>query len=181
MADDKLFLTELLGLKVFDLKGRRIGVVKDAAIVPLVDPVRVDRFLMGSGSAWFKVRYDQVRSISLDGRFFLRDEILTPHHSDEYMLRVVRDLLDQQIIDAQGRKVVRVTDITLEGSPGSRVSGAVGAGRGRRHPQRCRAGWCRAWFLQRVGCGSSNRASRRAPSAGNSATSWSPIRSAACA
>ena len=113
MADQKVFLTELLGLKVFDLKGRKIGVVKDAAIVPLVDPVRIDRFLMGSGSAWFKIRYDQVRSISLDG-LFLRDEILTPHHSDEYMLRVVRDLLDQQIIDAQGRKVVRVTDITFE-------------------------------------------------------------------
>ncbi|HEY1756880.1 MAG TPA: CBS domain-containing protein [Bryobacteraceae bacterium] len=113
MADEKLFLTELLGLKVFDLKGRRIGVVKDAAIVPLVDPVRIDRYLIGSGGAWFKVRYDQVRSISLNG-IFLRDEILTPHHSDEYMLRVVRDLLDQQIIDAQGRKVVRVTDITFE-------------------------------------------------------------------
>jgi magnesium transporter len=113
MADERLFFTELLGLKVFDLKGRKIGVVKDAAIVPLVDPVRIDRFLIGSGSAWFKVRYDQVRSISLDG-IFLRDEILTPHHSDEYVLRVVRDLLDQQIIDAQGRKVVRVTDITFE-------------------------------------------------------------------
>src|SRR5579863_440940 len=116
MADERLFLTELLGLKVFDLKGRKIGVVKDAAIVPLVDPVRIDRFLISSGSAWFKVRYDQVRSISLDG-IFLRDEILTPHHSDEYVLRVVRDLLDQQIIDAQGRKVVRVTDITFEIRP----------------------------------------------------------------
>jgi Mg/Co/Ni transporter MgtE len=30
------------------------------------------------------------------------------------MLRLVRDLLDQQIIDARGRKVVRVTDITFE-------------------------------------------------------------------
>jgi sporulation protein YlmC with PRC-barrel domain len=114
MADQKLFLTELLGLKVFDLKGRRLGVVKDAAIVPLVDPVRIDRFLIGSGSsAWLTVRYDQVRTISLEG-IRLRDEILTPYHSDEYMLRVVRDLLDQQIIDAQGRKVVRVTDVTFE-------------------------------------------------------------------
>jgi len=114
MADQKLFLTELLGLKVFDLKGRRIGVVKDAAIVPLVDPVRIDRFLIGSGSsAWLTVRYDQVAAISLEG-IRLRDEILTPYHSDEYMLRVVRDLLDQQIIDAQGRKVVRVTDVTFE-------------------------------------------------------------------
>ena len=32
MADQVLFLTELLGLRVFDLKGRRIGVIKDAAL-----------------------------------------------------------------------------------------------------------------------------------------------------
>jgi magnesium transporter len=82
MADQLLFLTELVGLKVFDLKGRRIGVVKDAALVPLIDR--------------------------------LRDENLTPYHSDEYMLRMVRDLQDQQIIDAQGRKVVRVNDVTFE-------------------------------------------------------------------
>ena len=114
MADSKLFLTELLGLKVFDLKGRKIGVVKDAAIVPLVDPVRIDRFLMGSGSAWFKVRYDQVRSISLEKGISLSDEKLVPYHDDEYMLRIVRDLLDQQIIDVNGRKVVRVNDVTME-------------------------------------------------------------------
>lgn len=113
MADQLLYLTELLGLKVFDLKGRRIGVVKDAALVPLVDPVRVDRYLIGGGYSWLTVRYDQIQSISLNG-IYLRDEILTPYHSDEYMLRLARDLLDQQIIDAQGRKVVRINDLTLE-------------------------------------------------------------------
>jgi CBS domain-containing protein len=114
MAEKFLFLTELLGLKVFDLKGRRIGVVKDAAVVPLVDPVRIDRYLIGGvGTAWLTVRHDQIRSISLDG-IHLRDENLTPYHSDEYMLRMVRDLLDQQIIDAQERKVVRINDVTFE-------------------------------------------------------------------
>jgi len=113
MADDILFLTELLGLSVYDLKGRRLGLVKDAAIVPLIHPSRVDRFLVGGGWAWLTVRHDQVRSISLDG-IFLKDELLTPYHSDEYMLRLVRDLLDQQIIDGQGRKVVRVTDVTFK-------------------------------------------------------------------
>ncbi|MEP7355332.1 MAG: CBS domain-containing protein, partial [Acidobacteriota bacterium] len=53
-----------------------------------------------------------VRSIELDG-IYLRDEVLIPYHSDEYMLRLSRDLLDQQIIDAHGRKVVRVTDLTF--------------------------------------------------------------------
>jgi sporulation protein YlmC with PRC-barrel domain len=108
-----LYLTELLGLKVFDLKGRVLGRVRDAAIVPLIDPQRVDRFLIGgSGYAWLTVRHDQIERISLTG-IELRDEVLTPFHNDEYMLRLVRDLLDQQIIDAQGRKVVRVTDITF--------------------------------------------------------------------
>src|SRR6201996_5868584 len=113
MADDFLFLTELLGLKVYDLKGGRLGLVKDAAIVPLMHPSRVDRFLVGGGWAWLIVRHDQVPSISLDG-IYLKDEQLTPYHSDEYMLRLVRDLLDQQIIDALGRKVVRVNDVTFE-------------------------------------------------------------------
>lgn len=108
-----LFLTELVGLKVFDLRGRAIGRVKDAALVPLIDTSRVDRFLIGGGDeSWLEIRHDQVREISLDG-IRLTDERLKPYHSDEYILRVVRDLLDQQIIDAHGRKVVRVTDITF--------------------------------------------------------------------
>jgi len=123
MADDILFLTELLGLKVYDLKGRRIGFVKDAAIVPLIHPSRVDRYLVGGGWAWLTVKHDQIRSISLDG-IYLKEELLTPYHSDEYMLRLVRDLLDQQIIDGQGRKVVRVTDVTFKTaheSPGDQL------------------------------------------------------------
>lgn len=113
MAEGILYLTELLGLRVYDLKGRTLGVLKDAAIVPLVHPSRIDRYLVGGGWAWLTIRHDQVRSISFDG-IFLKDEQLTPYHSDEYMLRLVRDLLDQQIIDAQGRKVVRVTDVTFD-------------------------------------------------------------------
>jgi len=113
MADDLLFLTELLGLKVYDLKGRSLGLVKDAAIVPLIHASQVDRFLIGGGWSWLTVRHDQVRAISLDG-IYLKDELLTPYHSDEYMLRLVRDLLDQQIIDGKGRKVVRVTDVTFK-------------------------------------------------------------------
>ncbi len=112
MAEEILYLSELLGVKVFDLKGRDIGMLRDAALVPIIDPVRLDRFLVGAGPGWLSIRYDQVHSISLSG-IHLKDERLTPYHSDEYMLRMVRDLLDQQIIDAQGRKVVRVNDITF--------------------------------------------------------------------
>jgi len=110
---DFLYLTELFGLTVHDIRGRRLGVIRDAAIVPLVDPVRVDRYLVGGGWSWLTVRHDQVERIGLDG-IWLKDEQLTPYHSDEYLLRLMRDLLDQQIIDSHGRKVVRVTDVTFE-------------------------------------------------------------------
>jgi sporulation protein YlmC with PRC-barrel domain/CBS domain-containing protein len=112
MTEEILYLSELLGVKVYDLKGRRIGTFRDAALVPLIDPVRLDRFLVGAGPGWLSIRYDQIQTIGTGG-IHLKDERLTPYHSDEYMLRMVRDLLDQQIIDAQGRKVVRVNDITF--------------------------------------------------------------------
>jgi magnesium transporter len=112
MAEEILYFTELIGLKVFDLRGKKIGTLRDAALVPLIDPLRIDRYLVGAGPGWLSIRYDQVETIQLDG-IHLKDEVLTPYHSDEYMLRMGRDLLDQQIIDAQGRKVVRVNDITF--------------------------------------------------------------------
>ncbi len=79
--------------------------------MPLIDPsgwTGIGRRRM----AWLSIRHDQIASIDLKG-IHLTDERLTPYHSDEYMLRMVRDLLDQQIIDAQGRKVVRVNDVTF--------------------------------------------------------------------
>ncbi len=114
MADHILYFTELTGMPVLDLKGRRIGRVRDAALVPLVNPSRIDRYLVGGGESWLTVRYDQVRSVALGRGIQLSDELLVPYHDDEYMLRIARDLLDQQIIDVNGRKVVRVTDLTLE-------------------------------------------------------------------
>ena len=121
MADNFLYFTDLLGLPVYDLKHRRIGRVRDAAIVPLIHPARIDRYLVGAGSSWLSVRYDQIATISLEG-IQLSNEKLYPYHSDEYMLRIQRDLLDQQTIDGNGRKVVRVTDVSLEVTRGERES-----------------------------------------------------------
>src|SRR5208283_4581045 len=114
MADNLLYFTELVSMPVLDLKGRRIGRVKDAALVPREHAARIDRFLVGGGDTWLTLRFDQIRSITLDRGIQLSDEQLLPYHDDEYMLRIGRDLLDQQIIDVTGRKVVRVNDVTLE-------------------------------------------------------------------
>ena len=114
MAETFLYFTELLSMPVLDLKGRRIGRVKDAAVVPLVSASRIDRLLMGGADAWLTIRYDQIKSIDFQHGISLAEEQLVPYHDDEYMLRIARDLLDQQIIDVTGRKVVRVNDVTME-------------------------------------------------------------------
>ena len=44
MEEEIVYLSELIGRNVFDTKGRRIGTLKDAALVPLIDPVRLDRY-----------------------------------------------------------------------------------------------------------------------------------------
>src|SRR5579885_1415792 len=113
MGENLLYFTELVSMPVFDLKGRRIGRVKDAAVVPLIHPARIDRILVGGADTWLSIRYDQVRSIRLGEGIELNDEQLIPYHDDEYMMRIARDLLDQQIIDVTGRKVVRVNDVTM--------------------------------------------------------------------
>ncbi len=60
MASSLLFLTELMGMKVYDLTGRRIGRVRDACLSPRVDKVRIDQFLVGGEWNWWTVRHDQV-------------------------------------------------------------------------------------------------------------------------
>ena len=114
MAENLLYFTELAGMPVLDIKGRRIGRVKDAALVPLVHSSRIDRYLVGGGDAWLVVRYDQIQTIALGEGIRLSDEKLVPYHDDEYMLRLGRDLLDQQIIDVNGSKVVRVNDLSMQ-------------------------------------------------------------------
>ena len=110
---------------------------------------------------------------------YLKDEQLTPYHSDEYMLRLVRDLLDQQIIDGQGRKVVRVTDVTfnIQHEPDGEVINIVDVDIGLRSVfRRLAQGVIPRKLIRRV-----QEFIPRIPFAGNIAASSKPIRSAACA
>ncbi len=107
-----VYLTELTGMRLIGPHGTRIGRVREAAVSPREHPRRISRFLFGSGRTSFAVRWDQVKSIGEDG-ITLSDDSFTPYYGDDYHLLLTKDLLDQQIIDVNGRKVVRVNDVTL--------------------------------------------------------------------
>lgn len=108
-----VYLTELTGMRLIGPQGTRIGRVREAAVAPREHPRRVSRFLFGSGRTEFAVRWDQVESVRDDG-IYLSDDSFTPYYGDVYHLLLTKDLLDQQIIDVNGRKVVRVNDLALQ-------------------------------------------------------------------
>ena len=111
-----LHATEILGAETFDSSGNLVGRVKDMFIVPAEQPSRVARLLLSRGKYRpIVARYDQVASV-VPGRVQLATDeaALELYHPNEAWLAVQKDLLDQQIIDTNGRKVVRVNDVDLD-------------------------------------------------------------------
>jgi magnesium transporter len=110
-----LHATEILGAETYDSAGNFVGRVKEMFIEPADQPNRVARLLLGRGQYRpIVARYDQIASVA-PGRVNLStdESALELYHPNEAWLAVRKDLLDQQIIDTNGRKVVRINDIDL--------------------------------------------------------------------
>jgi len=110
-----LHATEVLGAETYDSAGNFVGRVKEMFIVPDEQPNRISRLLIGRGKYRALVaRSDQIASVA-PGRVRLTtdESALELYQPSEAWLAVQKDLLDQQIIDTNGRKVVRVNDVDL--------------------------------------------------------------------
>ena len=111
-----LHATELLGAEARDAQGNFVGRVRELFLVPADHPGRISRILLSRGRFQPLVaRHDQVASAE-PGKLVLSvgEQSLDPYQPNEAWLAVQKDLLDQQIIDVNGRKVVRVNDVNLE-------------------------------------------------------------------
>ncbi|MGA7635870.1 MAG: CBS domain-containing protein [Candidatus Acidiferrales bacterium] len=110
-----LHATEVIGAAAYDSVGNYVGRVKEMFIEPADQPNRVAKLLLGRGQYRpLLARYDQIRSVAPGKINLTTDEsALELYHPNEAWLAVGKDLLDQQIIDTNGRKVVRVNDIDL--------------------------------------------------------------------
>jgi magnesium transporter len=110
-----LHATEILGAETFDSFGNFVGRVKEMFIVPDEQSNRISRLLIGRGQYRpLVVRFDQIAAVA-PGRVKLTtdESALELYHPNEAWLAVRKDLLDQQIIDTNGRKVVRVNDVDM--------------------------------------------------------------------
>ncbi len=110
-----LHATELLGGETYDAGGNFVGRVKELFIEPADQPNRVARMLLGRGQYQPLVaRYDHVAFVAPGTvRLNVDEKALELYRPNEAWLAVQKDLLDQQIIDTSGRKVVRVNDVEL--------------------------------------------------------------------
>jgi magnesium transporter len=110
-----LHATELLGGVAYDAQGNFVGRVSELFIEPAEQPNRVARYLLGRGKYLpLLARHDQVSSVAPGViRLNVEEKDLEHFHPNEAWLAVRKDLLDQQIIDTRGRKVVRVNDVDL--------------------------------------------------------------------
>jgi len=110
-----LYATELMGSKAYDVNGNYVGRVREFFIEPADAPNRVSHYLLSRGHFQPLVaKHNQVASIAA-GKMELSvsERALELYKPNESWLAVQKDLLDQQIIDTRGRKVVRVNDVDL--------------------------------------------------------------------
>jgi magnesium transporter len=118
-ANQKTTVSALMGSAVVDAQGATFGHVREVAVAPSVDSAHIHGFVLRLVSAKRGDTQSLVPiaelQLTASGALQLRETArpaLLP--TDDTFLFLERDLLDQQIIDVHGHKVVRVNDVDLQ-------------------------------------------------------------------
>ena len=112
-----IFLSALLRQSIYDIEGRRLGVLRDVCVSPRETFPVVTALVVATSTLSISdmiIPWSQVDNLE-ESKIYLtvkQPQIAsyTPE-PDELLLR--RDLLDKQIVDTQGFRVVKVNDLKL--------------------------------------------------------------------
>jgi magnesium transporter len=110
-------LSEILGAAVRDGSGSVRGRVREIAVAPQDHPTRVAFLVVRTPDGDRMLPAVGVRSYGATVRTASESAGWQPFTGFDGVLLLKRDLLDQQIIDVHGRKVVRVNDVELYSNP----------------------------------------------------------------
>ncbi len=113
-----LALTDLIGATVVDNTGARAGKVREVTLVPQENSCQIAGFVVKTRHGDRLLPTTSLSLINGGLRICTPASEWRPYAGGEGMLLLERDLLDQQIIDVHGRKVVRVNDIDIHEEPG---------------------------------------------------------------
>jgi len=110
-------LSELLGATVRDATGTVRGRVREIAVAPQDHPTRVAFLIVKTSDGERMLPLDSLKAAGASVRASTDSSLWDAYVPSDGVLLLKRDLLDQQIIDVHGRKVVRVNDVDLESTP----------------------------------------------------------------
>jgi sporulation protein YlmC with PRC-barrel domain/CBS domain-containing protein len=108
-----LALSDLIGYPVIDNTGTHAGKVREVAVAPHESSNQVSGFVVKTRHGDRMVPATCISLIDGELRMSTNAAEWSPFGGGEGMLLLERDLLDQQIIDVHGRKVVRVNDVDI--------------------------------------------------------------------
>src|SRR5580693_1439053 len=108
-----LALSELLGATVYDPSGAS-GSVREVTLAPQEDRSRVSSLIVKTKSGNRILPLAAVSAINGGIRATTAAADWPAANGTEGLFLLERDLLDQQVIDVNGRKVVRVNDVDLQ-------------------------------------------------------------------
>ena len=114
-----LALSELIGAPAIDSTGSRAGKVREVTLAPQENSSQVMGFVIKTQQGDRLVPATAVSLINHGLHITTPADEWTPYGGGEGLLLLERDLLDQQIIDVHGRKVVRVNDVDIHEESGN--------------------------------------------------------------
>src|SRR3954470_13120469 len=110
-------LSEMLGAAVRDSSGSVRGRVREIAVAPQDHPTRIAFLVVRTPDGDRMLPADGLKSLGATVRALSEASTWRAFTGFDGVLLLKRDLLDQQIIDVHGRKVVRVNDVELDSTP----------------------------------------------------------------
>ncbi|MGH2378147.1 MAG: magnesium transporter [Candidatus Limnocylindria bacterium] len=119
------YLSEIQHRRVLGPGGDEVGRLLDVAVMPKEQFPVVQWGILGTGGGERVIRWSDAVIEPAHVRLRRRLDRIEPESLPPDALRLGRDLLDKQIVDTHGAKVVRVNDLQLEESSGQlRLVGA---------------------------------------------------------
>jgi magnesium transporter len=110
-------LSELLGASVRDASGTVRGRVREIAVTPQDHPTRVAFLIVRTPAGERVLPASAIQTFGASVRADSEAAAWDAFAPSDGLLLLKRDLLDQQIIDVHGRKVVRVNDVEIDSTP----------------------------------------------------------------
>jgi magnesium transporter len=119
------YLSEIQHRRVLGPGGDEVGRLLDVAVMPREQFPVVQWGILGTGGGERVIRWSDAVIEPAHVRLRQRLDRIAPESLPADALRLGRDLLDKQIVDTHGAKVVRVNDLQLEETSGQlRLVGA---------------------------------------------------------